>query len=340
VNKKITVLLIALVVLLGIIFLTSNNRIDVQQPQKNRDFFANVLKSDIEKVVIAKEADTIIIKEVAGSWFVSSPAPEAAASDTGPALAVAADAASSEQKLPADSSSVDQMLSKIVDMKRDDLISQNPDKQSTFEVDAASGTYVEVFDKQQKSIGKFYIGKTGPSYQSHYVRMVGSDDVYTVGGSIKYSFFTDQKRWSDKRVQSIAQSEIESFTVVHNQDTAYTATFFTDTAQAKVWHFAGDSTDTIASQKINPILTELSSMSASEVVAATESTLELAGLQEPLTTILTTTVGGKQHQLHLGAKEQSTQWVASSQHPDYIYKVATSKIDKFPLQKDGFTSKE
>jgi Domain of unknown function (DUF4340) len=80
----------------------------------------------------------------------------------------------------------------------DDVISNNPEKQSVYQVDD-SGTHV-VMKSGDRIITSFVVGKNGPSWPSSYLRIEDSNDVYLVREMLSQIF-----GWSDWRNKTIMQ---------------------------------------------------------------------------------------------------------------------------------------
>jgi len=127
---------------------------------------------------------------------------------------------SSSPEYPTDSASVAIALEKLSGMKKGELASKNPEKQSIFEVDTVKGMSVEVFNAAGKSLGTILIGKNTPDWNSNYVRQDKSNDVYTAAGGIGYSFFTDITRWRDKLIMSFDKSLAKNITLIRKDGTS------------------------------------------------------------------------------------------------------------------------
>jgi hypothetical protein len=180
-----------------------------------RAFFPKLTEAEISAFQVADDKDTVKVFRKGDIWMVRQVRPAAARKED-KAEGGIPDAGKEEarEKAPeaaqfpeysADSASVHSVLEKLVEMKKDILVSKNPDKQETFEVDSAHGVLVEVWNRKNESLGTFRIGKSGPNWSSNYVRTIGANDVWAVSGSIKGSFFAELKRWRDK---SIAQFDV------------------------------------------------------------------------------------------------------------------------------------
>ncbi|MBD3391631.1 MAG: DUF4340 domain-containing protein [Chitinivibrionales bacterium] len=225
-TKKLITLGGALIVVVAIIMVSETIR-DRKSSPTARPFFPGFSEATCSAFTVADDKDTVKVFRKGDVWMVkrvaAGAAPEQAGSEGG--AIPPADEAGTEQTAPettaypADSAAVHRALEKLEGMSRDILVSQNPEKQETFEVDSAHGVLVEVLGEKGESMGTFRIGKNAANYSSHYVRMLGSDDVWSTGGSIKYAFFGDLKRWRDKSILRFEPSSATALTVART-DTA------------------------------------------------------------------------------------------------------------------------
>lgn len=82
---------------------------------------------------------------------------------------------------PAEMKVVNDLITNILDMKTLDIITSNPENFADLEVaDNKYRSLVKFFDKDGKLIAGVVAGKRAPNIGGTYVRMVGSNDVYTV----------------------------------------------------------------------------------------------------------------------------------------------------------------
>ncbi len=214
-GNKLVLLTVILVVAVGAIILNEN--LSNKKPsQKEKKFFAELSEQSIGVVTISEGEKTIRLKRKGEVWVVAQPAGDAAvqpAAATPLATAESAAASTDEVEYPVDSASISTAIEKVTSLKKDALISENPEKQPIFEVDSVKGINVTIADNSGNEIGSFIIGKNGTDYNSNYIRMKGSNEVYLSSGGIRYSFFTDLKRWRDKTILRFDKATAKGITL-------------------------------------------------------------------------------------------------------------------------------
>ena len=158
-------------------------------------------------------------------------------------------------------------LDKLKSMKKDELISQNPSKQSDLQVDTVSGMRVDLINDKGIPFATFYIGKNGADWSTCFIRMKGSNDVYLVGGSVKYSFFAENNRWKDKSITKFDRAFAKGITIAKKDTTiqiTQTVPSPKDSSAKTAWLMVSPVKDTAKQPEIDKILTTMSQLSAME----------------------------------------------------------------------------
>jgi len=202
-NKKLLLGISAIVVVAGI-FIVSEKLTSVRPPEHRLKFFPEIEERHVTALVISEGASSVKLEKRNGIWMAgsadvpvkSAPLPDAAVADT--ANVQGADAENGGF-YPADSALVQIAIEKITSLKKNELVSDNPANQSSFEVDSASGMSVEIYVTGKSApAGVLRIGKSGHAWNSNYVRLMGNDAVYLIPGGLRYSLFTDLEQWRKK----------------------------------------------------------------------------------------------------------------------------------------------
>ena len=209
-NKKLILGISAIVIIAGI-FIVSEKLASVKPPEHRLKFFPEIEERHVTAIVINDGESDVRLEKQNGTWTVGNAnalanpgsildAAAAAADDTAAAAQENAAATANEGGFyPADSALVQVAIEKILSLKKTELISENPANQASFEVDSASGMSVEIYVTGKSApAGVLRIGKSGPAWNSNYVRLMGSDAVYVINGGLKYSLFTDIEQWRKK----------------------------------------------------------------------------------------------------------------------------------------------
>lgn len=260
-TKKLVTLLVLLIIVVGIVVLTEN--IDKLSPSSDGGALLPGLSEDnISAFLVAGDNDTVKIRRKGDIWVIAA---EAQTDETGGLAGVSDTAAGATGKpqrtreYPADSASVATALEKLGDLTKDDLVSNNPEKQEVYEVDSANGTLVKVWDRNGKPLGSFRIGKSAQDWSSNYVRLVGSDEVYSVGGSIKHSFFTDKERWRDKTILKFDKARATAITLAKG-GRAIELEKKQDSTGAAAWMIVSPEKHEADTNKVNQVLRALSNL--------------------------------------------------------------------------------
>ena len=173
--KNLSLLAIVLIVLVGIIVIA--NQLQNQKPsEKSLVLFPDFSDAACSEIVVTESNQIAKLARKGTNWVVegtqaaSSVAASPASPLTQPAPAGQPAGAVKSDDYPADSAIIQTAIEKIKSLKKEDLISQNPQKQSELEVDSAKGVLVELLGDKGKAIGAFYIGKNGANWGQNFIR--------------------------------------------------------------------------------------------------------------------------------------------------------------------------
>jgi hypothetical protein len=329
-TKQLTILAVILFIIIAIIIVA--NKISEQKPsEKSLAFIPNFSATNCSFVVISDSKDTVYLENKGKKWFVTNKKPNQSAS---PLVSDSSQKAFSEY--PADSASIQTMLDKLKNMKKDELISQNPQKQSELEVDSINGTRVDVYDSKLAPVISFYIGKNSSDWSSHFVRIKGSDDVYLVGGSIKFAFFSDKSRWKDKTIvkfdkafaKGIEVSKRDSASIILNLVKPAQG----DTITKQHWEIVSPVKDSAKTTEVDKILNTLFSFYAAEIEENTSISEDSLGFKKPYLTISVTLEGGDKKTVIIGNEKGSEgkRWIRTPDKPAtfLVYKYNIDNLDR------------
>jgi hypothetical protein len=178
-KKNKLILGISVIVIVIAIFIIANKMASIRPPEHKTLLFPDIEERQVTAIALNDGANGVRLDKGENGWTVTN--------------------ASTSESHPADSASAQIAVEKIVSMKKSDLVSENPAKQASFEVDSASGLTVEIFTKSKdKPAETIKIGKSGHTWNSNYVRVIGSDAVYLISGGLRYTLFTDFEQWKKK----------------------------------------------------------------------------------------------------------------------------------------------
>jgi len=328
-TKNLIILGVVLLGIVGIIILTEGTG-SKKKSDKTKEFFPKLAKSSVFAFSITENNQKIKIKRKGDGWIIATgDKDEGTKADAGSILDARIAAGAGLKDYPADSASVESVLEKLAMMKKDELISQNPDKQAVFEVDSAKGMLVEFWDNQNKLVGSFRIGKNGPDWNSHYVRTVGSNDVYNVLGSIKYAFFADEKRWRDKSVIQFNAANAKTISIAKKDSGVTELAKSVDTAGVARWDITAPKACPADSLTVSRILTTLSNFTTADWEDTVRSDSAL-GFNDPYLVVAIGLDNGDKKVLTIGGEKgkDNQRWLKADDK-EAVFVMYKSRFDDF-----------
>jgi hypothetical protein len=98
------------------------------------------------------------------------------------------------------------MLQALASLELEDVVSTNPDKRGTYQVDS-TGTRVQVL-QGDKVVLSLMVGKSTPDFAHTYVRPEDRAEVYRAVGVLTYNFNKRVDDWRDKTVLEVDQESV------------------------------------------------------------------------------------------------------------------------------------
>lgn len=328
-TKKLLIWVSALIVVIAIIIV--NETLSNRKPsEKTLKFFPTATEKSIGAVFFMDAQDTIKLRKKGDIWVVE---PAVYSGEKGNSKGILADNKdnSSSKEFTADSASIASMLEKLVSMKKGDIISENKEKQAIYEVDSSKGLFTEVFDLTGKSLGAFWIGKNTPDYNGNYVRPVFSNTVYSVSGSVKYSFFTDEKRWRNKTIVRFDKAQAKKITL-NKKGTLISLSKAADTGS--VWNLSEPVQLPAKSDQVDELLNTLSNFNAADFEDSVYVDSAM-GFNDP-EMVVTVTVGSTQKTVTIGkVKSNANKYWVRADGKNVTFLVYDYEIQKLDKNVDG-----
>ena len=304
-NRKLGLLATLLIIAVAIII--TGQQLSSRRPSDSAMlFFPKAVQSDISSVVIVENQDTVALKKKGDVWVVLA---SHGSINTSPAImhtpdlpTTAAPASAGElflSEYPVDSAAIVALLDKLKAMKKDELMSENPAKQGVYEVDSIKGLLVKVWDSKGKLIGNFRIGKNGPDWSSNFVRSEGSNLVYMVGGSIRYAFFGDHKRWHDKTICKFDVGTLKKVTLTKLGGNVVTVEKRSDT----LWEITTPQVCPAKKDDMNTLATALAALNATNIEEDATQTASSMSLDNPQLIISAELSSGATKTVRVGSKK-------------------------------------
>jgi hypothetical protein len=223
------VLLIVLVLLILLAVLVLQKPGEVSKSTAGGDFFLTVDSAQVDRIVIAAKGTVIELEKKGIDWFVQRPI-----------------------VYRANNANVSDLLHQLKNMRVKSIVSNNPEKQSMFQVDTLNGTGVTIY-QQGREAASFLVGKPANDYTNTYLRKTHSNDVAAVSGVLTTVVNRELKEWRDKTILTTPRETIVSVRYQYEKES------FTIEKKDTLWMVDKDRADDGA---INTLLTSLSKIEA------------------------------------------------------------------------------
>jgi hypothetical protein len=332
--KNLPILAIILAVVIGIIVVA--NQLGNKKPsEQSLAWFPQFSEAVCGMIVVKDNKDSVFLIRKGMGWMVAN---KRSAESVTPSF-LSSDTSGRAHRLteyPADSSFIQTAIDKLRSLKKEDLISQNQQKQVELEVDTLQGTRVEVYNEKLSPIGTFYIGKNGADWSSNFVRAEGGSDVYLAGGSLKYSFFTDRSRWKNKTITKFDRSSVKGIEIAKRDSAAIVLSLAVpspkDSAARPVWQIVSPLKDSARNAEVDKILNGLANFAAADFENDTAISADSLGFAKPFLKITLSFENGDKKTVVVGNEKGSEgkRWVRSSEKPAtfLVFKYTIDNIDR------------
>jgi Domain of unknown function (DUF4340) len=312
--KNLSLLAIILIVLVAIIVIS--NQLQNRKPsEKSLTFLPDFSEATCSEIFVVEGKDSVKLERKGANWIVASPKTSAPASSSSVTSPVAKLGTPVQQEIaksdeyPAYSAAIQTALDKLNSLKKDDLISQNPQKQAELEVDSAKGVFVEIANDKGKSVGALFIGKNGANWDQNFVREKGSNDVYLSGGSVRSAFFGDKKRWKDKAIVKFDKTFVKKLQIARKDsgtvELVRTTPSPTDTSIKEGWQIVGQEKVKVKKDKVEDLLNTMSKLVAADFETDMALSADSMGFSKPELVVSATLQNGETKTVVMGKKKTS-----------------------------------
>jgi hypothetical protein len=222
----------------------------------------------------------------------------------------------------ADPNLVDNTLTTVKNFTRENIASNNPEKQKPFEVNQEKGVEVKVSDADQKMLAHFYIGKTGPSFFSTYLRKEGSNEVILAQGAVKPTFDKTIKNWRDKTILNFLPGTTTQLTLK-----TLTEEIELQKDEEGKWQITKPEKAKAKEEEVDTIENTLASLKADDF--AEDYDLKKYQLDKPQISITAILEDKEEKRILIGKKdEEKSQYYLKNQAKKTIFLVGKYQIDK------------
>jgi len=182
-TKNFQIALIILVILVGIYFLNKNSQTKFESTSEA--IFIGDLE-DIFKFIIQNGEEAIELTRRDTMWRISG-------NDT----------------LEVKSRSIDNLFNKVLNVNRETIISENPDKYGKYSVDDSTGTHLAVIDSKDETVGYYVFGRSKSDYSRSYIRIGDDPKVYLADQNVTYMLSTRDTYWGEKPKDEVPPLPVE-----------------------------------------------------------------------------------------------------------------------------------
>ncbi len=289
--RKSVRLLIVLVVLAVIAFVIEKNRSKSLSP---REYYLlkEVELGEVDEISIIQGEDTVNLRKSGGEWMIL---------------------VNGDLKR-CDKSKVERVFTTL-DSLKGEVVSSNPSKYDEFEVGKDSRMVVLISGSD--TMCTLYIGKTGPSFSSTYVRLAGKKPVFLVNRYLKGIFPTETGRWRDRKIVDLDKEKVTGIQIIkgkrilelQREDTVFVT-----------------KKGTCDTTKINSFLFTWCKLRA--VGFADTVSLKGAGLVKPQYTVVLACEDGTEVKLLVGKEKEKGRYYLKRADDDQIYLVASYTVNR------------
>ncbi|MCK4745336.1 DUF4340 domain-containing protein [Candidatus Parcubacteria bacterium] len=208
--------------------------------------FSELNASEIDRVEIAKDEKNIILEKKNDLWVVAS-----------------------SENFKAEQERAGSIITQIVNAEQLALVSENPEKQPIYQV-KDKYTRVKFFTSDNLKVD-FFIGKSGDSYNTNYLRMADSNSVYLINVDLN-ALFADLD-FRDKQILKITKESIDKLEFVYPKSEILLE------KNENIWKVKTGKDFTANQKAVDEILNLASNLQAQDI--AVDKNLEGSGLDSP-----------------------------------------------------------
>ncbi len=291
-----TLLLVVSLAVLGLglaLLLGGGNRADNTQTGL---LFPKATDIDSRKIEITTKDGTSVLEKNGDEWVVVS-----------------------QGSFRADAEAVNALFQKVAAVEAGSVVSKSREKRALFEVDT-TGVHVTIAGAGDAAFADFVLGKSGPDFQSNYVRPSQSDNIYLSGELIRSAFDKGRRGWRDRKILSFVAEDATGLRF---------ATGDTVLALAKgpdgSWGVDGDASLAGRAPVIDGVLRSLSRYTTDDFADSVAA--DTAGFAAPARTIEVSFASGAPQRLEVGAMKSPTQYWVRRGDAAMIYVVSKGRVE-------------
>ena len=297
----------AIFVVLAIVVLFFENPFGQSEYEKKVEtampLFPNFNEEQVMEIEITATGETTTLSKQNDNWVVAS-----------------------MDNYPADGEGVAELLSKVTEFKNTQRVSNNPEKQSEFEVDS-TGVEAKLMDASDKVLAHLFVGKTTPGFLSSYMRPADSNDVYVAQGYLQSVFNKGTRTWKDRTIFNFNKGIVTQLNIISPEETVELRL---DADGA--WQMLKPVAAAAKTTEVDALLTTFSGLDTDDFAEAMDELAEY-GLDTPQSTISAVLNDGTTATLHVGKEEEGKLYVKRDDK-DTVFRLFKSNVDRLIKKSD------
>ena len=280
--------------------------------------FPDFNKEQVAKIEIIAPDGTTTLSKQNGEWVVAS-----------------------MDNYPADSEGIAQLLTKVGELKNTQRVSNNPEKQSEFEVDS-TGVEAKLMDVNDKVFAHLFVGKITPGFLSSYVRAADANDVYVAQGNLQSVFNKGTRTWKDRTIFDFNKGIVTELNISSPEETIELRL-----DSEGVWQMLKPEAAAANTTEVDNLLTTLSGLDTDDFAEAqsvahqhddhdhvtTEDDLAEYGLDTPQSVISAVLNDGTTATLYIGNEEEGKLYVKRDDK-ETVFRLFKSNVDRLIKKSD------
>lgn len=311
---------------LGIVFSTEN----IQDRKTQEPFFAIFNKESVARIEIIEGGLPTELEKRGEDWVVLI----------------------SSMAFPALESRIDSLLDTVIALKKNQVVSANPENWQNFAVSGENSKQLKFFNGEGQVIAHLHIGKSGLGSKGNYIRLDTSNDVIQIDRSLDYYINGEESFWSDLRLfprdltgEDIIRITIKSRISFSEQEEKLNGLDYTlvleNVSGVETWKVYGTESYLypLSPDKVDSVVNAFASFEGNEFIA--DVAQDQSGLADPLAEIEFTTIDDVSYTLQVGAHspEKDQYYIKIAGQP-YGYLAAAWRIEKILVPIETYLNKE
>ena len=294
-------------VVLAIIVLLFENPFGQSEYEKKVEtatpLFPNFNKEQVATIEIIAAGETTTLSKQDDNWVVTS-----------------------MDNYPADNEGITELLSKVVEFKNTQRVSNNPEKQAEFEVDS-TGVEARLMDANGTLLAHLFVGKTTPGFLSSYVRTADSNDVFVAQGYLQSVFNKGTRTWKDRTIFDFNKGIVTQLNISSPEETVELRLDADGT-----WQMLTPVASAVKQSEVDSLLTTFSGLDTDDFAEMTGDLSEY-GLDAPQSTISAVHNDGTTATLYIGKEDEGKLYV-KREDKDTVFRLFKSNVDRLIKQSD------